>query len=202
MTLVRESELHYQNIEPPLCWQEVFHNTWPVVVEIGFGKCGFLIDIASQQSATNFVGIESSRKYYLKGIKKIERAKLQNVKLMWGEAFHIFNRSIPDHSLSAVYVNFPDPWPKRRHAKRRLIRAEFTALTATKIVPAGIIELSTDAEFYMDDARRVFDADETYELVSYTTSDQEHHSRPYKSDYEKMFLQEGRTIYCARYRKT
>ncbi len=139
-------ELKYAHIKPPLCWEEIFGNIAPVEVEIGFGKCGFLLKIAAQYPTINFVGVESARKYYRKGITKIQRVGLRNVKLIWGEAFHVFKRYIPDNSLANAYINFPDPWPKRRHAKRRLLRAEFVSLLARKLKPNGSIEITTDAE--------------------------------------------------------
>ncbi len=202
MTDVLDVELKYHDIEPPICWRHIFHNTFPIEVEIGFGKCGFLIDLASHHPSCNFVGIESSRKYYRKGIKKIQRAQVHNTKLMRGEAFHIFNRYIPDASFANMYLNFPDPWPKNRHAKRRLLQSEFIALAAQKLYPAGCIEIVTDAEFYMNQVRGLFETyGNMYEVLYDTTSENSNTPRQYFSDYEKMFLQEGRIIYYAKYKK-
>lgn len=194
-------ELKYHNLGSPICWKHIFYNTSPIEIEIGFGKCGFLIDIATQHPSVNFVGIESSRKYYRKGIKKIQRAQLKNTKLIWGEAFHIFKRYIPDTSIVNVYINFPDPWPKKRHAKRRLLQHEFVALIAQKLYPAGCIEIATDAEAYMDDTRNIFEVNDSYEMLYYSTSSHSNPQRQYFSDYEKMFLQEGKTIYYTKYKK-
>lgn len=201
MTNSLQIELKYHDIESPICWRDIFHNGSPTEIEIGFGKCGFLIDIASQHPSCNFVGIESSRKYYRKGIKKIQRAQVNNAKLIWGEAFHLFKRYIPDASVANMYINFPDPWPKKRHAKRRLFQAEFILLAAQKLYPAGCIEIVTDAELYMNQVRRLFKVHDLYERLYDTTSEDSNMPRQHRSDYENMFLQEGRIIYYAKYRK-
>lgn len=194
-------ELKYAQIDAPLCWHAIFGNAAPVAIEIGFGKCGFLLHLAAQQPAVNFIGIESSHKYYRKGGVKVQRAVLSNIRLMWGDATHIFKRYVPDHSVHRVYVNFPDPWPKKRHAKRRLCNPEFIALLAHKLIPAGQIEIATDAAAYMHQVQEVFQAHrDCYELVYACTSENHAYVRPYQSDYEQMYLKDGKTIYYAQYR--
>lgn len=194
-------ELKYAQIEPPLCWQGIFGNTAPVAIEIGFGKCGFLLHIAAYQPTVNFIGIESSHKYYRKGGLKVQRAALSNIRLMWGDAATIFKRYVPDHSVHSVYVNFPDPWPKKRHAKRRLFNPEFVALLADKLTPAGNIEIATDAAAYMQQVQEIFQTHQArYDLVYAGTSENHEHVRPYRSDYEQMYLKDGKTIYYAQYR--
>lgn len=191
--------MKYADLEPPLCWQQVFGNSAPVEIEIGFGKCGFLLEIAAQNPATNFVGIELSRKYYRKGVAKVQRAGLPNIKLLWGEAFHLFERYVPDHSLAQIHINCPDPWPKKRHAKRRLVQAELVALFAQKSNPDGSIEIATDAEAYMLQVQEIFRANALYAMTSAHTSNQQGSIRPYSSDYERMFLDAGKTIHYVKY---
>lgn len=194
-------ELKYTDLEPPICWEHIFQNTSPIAVEIGFGKCGFLIDIAKQHPSMNFVGIESSRKYYRKGIKKIQRVQLKNIKLIWGEAFHIFKRYVPDRSIANIYINCPDPWPKKRHAKRRLLQSEFVSLVARKLYPSGCIEMATDVESYLNATKNILQSNNTYEMIYSTTSKHQNNHRQHFSDYEMVFLKEGKTIYYTKYRK-
>jgi tRNA (guanine-N7-)-methyltransferase len=188
-------------MNPPLCWETIFGNTLPVEIEIGFGKCGFLIEIATQHPAVNFLGIEVSRKYYRKGIKKIQRANTRNVKLLWGEAFHIFTRYIADNSIASLYINFPDPWPKKRHAKRRLLNAGFVATAARKLSPEGCIEIATDVKAYIYDVMKIFQTIDAYKMVYYTTSKEAKYHRQYRSEYEKEFLEEGKDLHYAKYKK-
>jgi len=192
--------LKYTNIEPPICWKHVFGSTAPIEIEIGFGKCGFILEIAAQHPTVNFAGIELSHKYYRKGITKVQRAGLKNIKLLWGEAFHVFNRYVPDNSIAKIYTNFPDPWPKRRHTKRRLLKAEMVALLARKLMSDGSIEIATDVEPYMNQIQEIFRASNMYEMLYYQTSNHHGRMRPYCSDYELMFLKEGKTIHYVKYK--
>jgi tRNA (guanine-N7-)-methyltransferase len=193
-------ELKYTKIEPPICWEHTFGNTAPVEIEIGFGKCGFLLAIAAHQPTINFVGIESSRKYYRKGVTKVQRTDLKNIRLLWGEAVHFFKRYVPDHSVATIYINFPDPWPKRRHAKRRLLKVEVVELLARKLIPNGGIEIATDVEPYMCQIQEVFRTNNMYEMLSYQTSNPHGKMGLYCSDYELMFLKEGKTIHYVKYK--
>lgn len=196
-----EIEVHYQNLEPPFSWENLFGNTAPVTIEVGFGKCGFLIDIAAHHPTNNFLGIEVSRKYYRKGVKKIVRAELDNVKLLWGEAYHIVHTYVPEASVTEVYVNFPDPWPKKRHAKRRLLNPEFITEVSRKLIPGGCVEIATDVEFYIQDTMQLFRTNDCYELLYYKTSADLNSQRQHFTEYEQGFLEEGKTLHYARYRK-
>ncbi len=195
-------ELLYTENEPPLCWKEVFGTVAPVELEIGFGKCGFLLQLAAANPAHNLIGLEASLKYYRKGIRKIQRAGVPNVKLLWGRAIDVVQHYIPDHSLTTVYINFPDPWPKNRHAKRRLVQAPFVALLAHKLIPDGCVDIATDAAAYMQQIQDVFRVHATdYFTIYECTSTQKQTVRPYTSDYEDMYLKEGKTIYYAKYQR-
>ncbi|MDY0091758.1 MAG: tRNA (guanosine(46)-N7)-methyltransferase TrmB [Candidatus Vecturithrix sp.] len=201
MSQYPEIELNYRNIEPPFCWKDIFGNSAPVEIEIGFGKCGFLIHLAARFPAANFLGIEKSRKYYQKGFKKVQRANLHNVKLLWGEATHVLDRYIEDASVSMMYVNFPDPWPKKKHAKRRLLNTNFAVISARKLVADGGIEIATDIETYAQEAMDVFDACDRYEKLYYHTNGHEEHRRLSRTEYEEDFLRQGKTLHYAKYRK-
>lgn len=194
-------EVNYRDMDPPFCWEDIFGNTAPVEIEIGFGKCGFLLELAAQHPATNFLGIEMSRKYYRKGLKKAHRALLPNVKLLWGEAYHIFKRYIADASVIKLYINFPDPWPKNKHTKRRLLNREFASIAAQKLTTDGRIEIATDMEPYIHEAMTAFDANSFYEKVYYRTNHHPEHTRLSQTEYEREFLQQGKTLHYAKYRR-
>lgn len=196
-----EIELKYVGLDPPLYWEKVFGNTAPVVIEIGFGKGGFLLSMAAQHPTVNFIGIESSRKYYRKGSRKVQRAKLCNIRLVWGEASHFLTRYVLDNSLRNVYINFPDPWPKRRHAKRRLLKPQFVTVLAQKLETRGQVEIATDVEAYSTQMQEVFRPNERYEMLAYQTSNHHGPVRVCQSDYEAMFLKEGKTIHYLTYMK-
>jgi tRNA (guanine-N7-)-methyltransferase len=196
-----EIELTCAKLAPPICWQQVFGNSAPVSLEIGFGKGSFLLSIAPQRPTVNFLGIESSRKYYRKGSRKLQRSGLSNIKLVWGEAAHFLKRYTPDESIRTVYINFPDPWPKRRHAKRRLLKPEFVMILARKLEAGGRVEIATDVAEYSVQIQDVFRANERYEMLTCYMSNSHGSTRAYQSDYERMFLQEGKTIHYITYMK-
>ena len=194
-------EVQYQNMESPLFWEQIFGNAAAVEIEIGFGKCGFLISMSSDRPSVNFLGIEISRKYYRKGVKKIQRAELPNVKLLQGEAFHIFKRYVPDESIANLYVNCPDPWPKKRHAKRRLLSSDFIEEASRKLIPAGCIDIATDVPAYMEETLEVFQGSERYRKLYALTHEELNGQRRYFSEYEEQFLQAGKTMHYARFEK-
>ena len=200
--ILPEIEVTYRTLEPPMCWESIFGNSRPVNVEIGFGKCGFLLELAAHYQQMNFLGIESARKYYRKGCRKVRRAELSNVRLVMGEAVHLFQRYIPDASIQQVFVNFPDPWPKRRHAKRRLLQPIFLDVLVEKLMPDGIIDIATDDDAYSQQIGKVFADDRRYTRMYYHTRRNQDPLRPYVTEYERMFLDVGKTIHYYQYSRS
>ncbi len=194
-------ELNYHTRESLFDWQQVFGDNAPVEIEVGFGKCGFLIGMATDQPTRHFVGIETSRKYYQKGVRKIQRANLTNVKLLLGEALHLLARYIPENSLAGMHINFPDPWPKKRHAKRRLLSPEFVEVAAQRLMPGAELALATDMEAYMIDALVALRENARLEEVFVATSLEREMPRRYSSEYEREFFTAGKTLYYATFRK-
>jgi len=103
-------------------WQELFNNTNEIHLEIGTGKCKFIYENAKRYPHINFIGIERSQSILALGTKQIEE-DLPNLKLISYDASNI--NEIFDKEISVIYLNFSDPWPKKRHAKRRLTHEEF-----------------------------------------------------------------------------
>ena len=202
MNRLPDVELKYRTLEPPMCWKKIFENPNPVNVEVGFGKCGFLLDIAAHHLDVNFLGIESARKYYRKGCRKVRRVELPNVKLVLGEALHLFQRYMADASVQQVFVNFPDPWPKRRHAKRRLLQAAFLDVLVEKLVPDGIIDIATDDDGYSQQIDEVFAGDSRFTRIYYQTRRHQEPLRPHVTEYERMFLDAGKTIHYYQYTRS
>ena len=106
-----------------LDFEEVFGNRNRVVVEIGSGKGRFLIASAMERPDVNFIGIEKSLHYHRLIRNRVLKRALRNVRLINYDAFPILRDMIPDRSLSEIHIYFPDPWPRKREQKRRIIRA-------------------------------------------------------------------------------
>ncbi len=127
-----------------LDWPPVFGRRAPVILEIGFGNGEALAAAAAAHPENNYLGIEVHRPGAGSLLRRVEEEGLTNVRVMLGDANEILARRVPDASLAAVRLFFPDPWPKKRHHKRRLVQPDFAALVARKLDPGGYFHLATD----------------------------------------------------------
>jgi tRNA (guanine-N7-)-methyltransferase len=134
----------------PLDWPAVFGRAAPVILEIGFGNGEALAAAATAHPENNYLGIEVHRPGVGSLLRRLETQDLHNVRVMLGDASEILAQRIPDASLTAVHLFFPDPWPKKRHHKRRLVQPEFAALVARKLEAGGYFHLATDWPAYVE----------------------------------------------------
>jgi tRNA (guanine-N7-)-methyltransferase len=125
-----------------------FGRTAPVVLEIGFGMGFTTAEIAAARLDTDFIGIEVHGPGVGNMFKLIAEQQLTNVRVIQHDAVEVLRDMIPDVSLAGVHVYFPDPWPKKRHLKRRLIQSPLVAQLAAKLVPGGYLHCATDIEDY------------------------------------------------------
>jgi tRNA (guanine-N7-)-methyltransferase len=121
---------------------------FPLVVEIGFGRGEFLMELAGKNPGTAFIGVEVSFKRVLKTARRLARTKLRNVRLVDGRGQGVVEAAIPDASVDAFWINFSDPWPKDRHAPRRLFQPPFVADVARALAPGGRLHVATDDAAY------------------------------------------------------
>lgn len=131
---------------PELCrgrWREAFKTPGPLYAEIGMGKGKFLMEMARRYPDINFIGIEKYSSVLLRAVQKMEEDPLPNVRLVRMEAEDLESVFSPGE-LTRIYLNFSDPWPKDRHAKRRLPSAAFLARYARVLCPEGEVEFKTD----------------------------------------------------------
>jgi tRNA (guanine-N7-)-methyltransferase len=136
--------------QAPLDWPSVFGRRAPVILEIGFGNGEALAAAAAAHPENNYLGIEVHRPGAGSLLRRIEVGTLSNVRVMLGDAKEILEQRVADASLTAVHLFFPDPWPKKRHHKRRLVQPEFAALVARKLEAGGYFHLATDWPAYAE----------------------------------------------------
>ncbi len=117
-------------------------------LEIGFGNGASLAAMAEQEPETDFIGIEVHRPGVGHLLLELERRELNNVRIICADAVQVLNNCLPDESLDRVLLFFPDPWPKKRHHKRRIVQPGFIGLLARKLKPGGILHMATDWEDY------------------------------------------------------
>jgi len=136
---------------------DIFQNSLPITVEIGFGMGSSLIDMAYKSSDANFLGIEVHKPGIGKVLKDIEILGIKNLKLICHDAAEVFSHAFGDKTLDRVLVFFPDPWPKKRHAKRRIIQPEFVTKISEKLKSNGSLHLATDWSPYAEHMIEVLD---------------------------------------------
>jgi len=123
---------------------KAFAKPQPVVMEIGYGMGEATWQIAKDNPAINYLGVEVHMPGVGKLMARIEEFALTNVKLIERDVFEVFHYMIADSALDGVHLYFPDPWPKKRHFKRRIVNQRFIAEVATKLKPGGYLHIATD----------------------------------------------------------
>ena len=142
--VIAENKWCVQNPEAQKgCWHTLFGNDRPIHIEIGMGKGQFLMALAGQNPHINYVGIEKYSSVLLRALQKMEEAPLENLKFIRMDAETITD-VFEKNEVERIYLNFSDPWPKDRHAKRRLTSKEFFARYDQILAKNGHVEFKTD----------------------------------------------------------
>ena len=123
---------------------ELFPDSKRIVMEIGFGMGEATAQIALSDPTTGYLAVEVHRPGIGKLLSRIEELELRNVRTIEGDAFEVFEEMIVDNSLDGVHLFFPDPWPKARHFKRRIVNQEFIASVASKLKTGAFLHIATD----------------------------------------------------------
>lgn len=131
-------------------WETVFNREADTVVEIGFGMGASLLATAQLHPEINFIGIEVHRAGLGSLAADVHEQGLNNVRIVAHDAVDIFKTRMADASLAGIQIFFPDPWPKKRHHKRRLIQPELIALLASKLKKGGFLHCATDWQDYAE----------------------------------------------------
>ena len=142
----------------PLDLAALFGRKSPVVAEIGFGMGETTARIAAASPGTDFLAIEVHSPGVGSLLKQIGEAGLSNVRLIQHDAVDVLRDMVPPDCLAAIHVFFPDPWPKKRHHKRRLLQPEFVELAASRLAPGGRLHVATDWQEYAEHVLAVLSA--------------------------------------------
>jgi tRNA (guanine-N7-)-methyltransferase len=134
----------------PLDFAEWFGRSAPVLLEIGSGMGETTAQLAAAEPEVNYVAVEVYEAGLGQLMLRAERLALDNLRLLHGDAVVLLSQHVAPESLSGVRIFFPDPWPKKRHHKRRLVQPEFVRLLSSRIAPGGILHLATDWEHYAE----------------------------------------------------
>ncbi|MEJ2574095.1 MAG: tRNA (guanosine(46)-N7)-methyltransferase TrmB [Gammaproteobacteria bacterium] len=142
---------------------DVFRRRAPRVLEIGFGMGDALAVMAQSRPHVDYLGIEVHRPGIGSLLLKLERDAVDNVRIVCADAVEILSHYLPDASLDAVYLYFPDPWPKKRHHKRRIVQPAFASMLWRKLKAGGVFHMATDWDDYAQAMLAVMEATPGYE---------------------------------------
>ena len=176
-------------------WESVFGEKRPLFLEVGMGKGRFLMDMARLYPEINFIGIEKYSSVLLRAVQKLEEEELPNVRLIRMDAEDLEN-VFAQGELDRIYLNFSDPWPKDRHAKRRLESRQFLARYDQILKKDGTIEFKTDNRALFDFALEEVEAagwtlkEKTFDLHA----DARLNEGNVMTEYEERFSAQGNPI--------
>ncbi len=131
-----------------LNYTEIFNNNNPVTIEIGFGMGQATAQIANDHPEVNYLGLEVHKPGVGRLLGEISRRNLSNLYIIEHDALEVLETMVPDNSAEGFHIFFPDPWPKKKHHKRRMIQRPRTNLLAQKLTPGGYLYFATDIEDY------------------------------------------------------
>jgi len=175
-------------------WRAIFGNDRPVQIEIGPGKGTALIHLAELFAGHNFLGIEWANAFYRRTARRMTYWGISNVKMLRTDAREFIIDRVAPASVFAVHIYFPDPWPKHRHAGRRLFIPEFCRALVRVLVPGGKALVATDHDAYFTQIRNTLGTiDRLGESDPFVLGDR--CLRAMRGNYEAKFLGAGRRVF-------
>jgi tRNA (guanine-N7-)-methyltransferase len=194
--------LKSEDLNGKIDFAQIFGRKNPIHIEIGSGKAAFLLNQAKAQPDVNFLGIEWARKFYRYSVDRIGRWGLKNVRIIRTDAVHFLINFVPDNFVDCFHIYFPDPWPKKRHHKRRLLTPVNLEHLLRCLVPAGTIRIVTDHAEYFEQIRKVFAAfSDRLEEIKFFPTAGANLGEWVGSNFERKYLQENRPIFTIAVRK-
>ena len=177
-------------------WTDLFPMAQPIEVELGSGDGSFLLEHARQHPERNFVGVERLLGRLRKPERKGRRAGLRNLRLIRLEAAYLVEYLLPAASVHALHLYFPDPWPKRKHRKHRLVNETFVKAAQRALVPGGTVYLRTDDVDYFAQMQAVFGAS-----TAFSETETPEVLRAILTDFERDFNAQGKATRHAAYER-
>ena len=175
----------------PLDPKCVYGRRAPLCVEIGFGSGEALAWLAGRHPERDYLGFELPPESIVRACRALEHSGVSNVRVVRGDARYLLGLLLPPRSVSRALMQFPMPWPKERHAKHRVASPQFADALARVLAPGGRFELVTDQDWYAQDAARAF---REHPAFAEPTAESDP-NRPFRTRYERKWLEEGRMIY-------
>ena len=186
--VIQEPKLHKGS------WNQVFGNDNPIQIEVGMGKGRFIMELAQQNPDINYIGIERYSSVLLRGLQKRAQLELNNIYFMCIDAKNMADYFAPGE-VNKIYLNFSDPWPKDRHAKRRLTSTRFLERYNNILTPEGRVMFKTDNKDLFDfSLEQVEEAGWILENHTYDLHHSEYNEGNVMTEYEEKFSAKGNPI--------
>jgi tRNA (guanine-N7-)-methyltransferase len=179
----------------PIDWAVLYGNDHPVEIEIGIGKGTFLTEQAKARPEANFFGIEWARWFWRYASDRLRRNGCMNARTARVEALFFLTEYVKDASISVLHVYFPDPWPKARHHKRRLIQEPFMKQATRVLAPGGRLQVVTDHQGYFEQIDQVVRAS-ALQVVEYNKPGSAAEGEFVGTNFERKYRREGRPFYA------
>ncbi len=195
---------HLKTVEQlPRPWNAaaLFGRQAAVEVEIGSGKGLFLRGAAAARPEVDFLGIEIARRYAEFTAAALRKANLSNALVVQGDALRVFHELLPDQSLAAVHIYFPDPWWKKRHKKRRVMRESLLADIHRALQPGGALHFWTDVEEYFRSSLELLAAHTRLEGPLEVAETPAEHDMAYRTHFERRVRLASEPVFRAEFRK-
>src|SRR4051812_28538761 len=189
--------LEAESLPKPIDWKNLFGNPTPANLEIAPGKGPFPPDQAKSRPEVNFFGIEWARWFWRYASDRLRRNGCTNARTVRAEAGFFLNEFVPPESVSVLHIYFPDPWPKARHHKRRLIQEKFVPVMHRILVPGGRVQVVTDHQGYWEEnIEPVMRNAAGFEVVDYNRPGSAGEGEFVGTNFERKYAREGRPFYA------
>ena len=191
----------FEQLPRPFRAEALFGRTAPLEVEIGSGKGLFLRTAAAERPEVDFLGTEVVAKYAQFAAAGLAKAGLRNAVVIHGDALRIFQELLPDEALAAVHVYFPDPWWKKRHKKRRVMRESLLLDVQRTLRPGGSLHFWTDVEEYFETTLALLAARTTLVGPLPVPEEPAEHDMAYRTHFERRVRKANEPVFRSEFRK-
>ncbi|HEX8524223.1 MAG TPA: tRNA (guanosine(46)-N7)-methyltransferase TrmB [Tepidisphaeraceae bacterium] len=188
--------LDVETLPKPIDFPTLYGNTNPIELEIGTGKGTFLTEQAIARPDINFFGIEWARWFWRYASDRLRRHNCMNARTVRAEANFFLTEFVKGESISVLHIYFPDPWPKARHHKRRLIQPHFMPLVHRILTPAGRLQIVTDHQGYFEENIEPTLKGSNLKIVDYNRPGSAGEGEFVGTNFERKYRREGRPFYA------
>jgi tRNA (guanine-N7-)-methyltransferase len=194
--------LKAEDLDGKIDFAHIFGRSGAVHIEIGTGKVAFLLNEAKAEPGANFFGIERARRYYRYAVDRIGRWGMTNVRIMRTDAVHFLTEFVPDNSVDFFHIYFPDPWPKKRHHKRRLFCPANLEQLIRALKTDGQLKIATDHAEYFEVIKGLIAAESnTLEETEFIPTAGAEIGEWVGTNFERKYLKQNIPIYTLAVRK-